>query len=216
MSQKENDQLIPTIIQDYRSGEILMLAYMNKESLELTKKTGYTWFWSRSRQKLWNKGETSGNKQKVKKIFYDCDADTYLVLVDQIGGVACHTGNRSCFYRCLYEEPGFEGVEFDQLSEKSVFNQLFKVIEDRKSKLPDNSYTASLLKSGLSQILAKVKEELFETIEAAEKGKATDLVSEISDLIYHLFVLMAAKNVTIEDVERELKRRRENSLVEKS
>ena len=96
-----NQELIPAIVQDHKTGEVLMLAYMNEESLQLTKETGYTWFWSRSRQKLWNKGETSGNKQVVKELRYDCDEDTYLVLVEQIGNIACHTGSRSCFYRSM-------------------------------------------------------------------------------------------------------------------
>lgn len=108
-----NDQkLIPAIIQDYQTGEVLMLAYMNDESLKRTIETGTTWFWSRSRQQYWNKGETSGNKQIVKELRYDCDEDTYLVLVDQIGGVACHTGNRSCFYRTMFTAEGYENRPF--------------------------------------------------------------------------------------------------------
>lgn len=146
--------LIPAVIQDYRTNEVLMLAYMNKESLEKSLKTGTTWFWSRTKRRLWNKGETSGNIQKIKNIKYDCDGDALLISVEQVGN-ACHTGNRSCFYRTL--ENIDNNLDFEKnyrvSSKQNILDELYNVIESRiKSKVSD-SYTYSLHKKGLDEII---------------------------------------------------------------
>lgn len=207
-----NQNLIPAIVQDYKTGEVLMLAYMNEESLKKTLETGTTWFWSRSRRKYWNKGETSGNKQIVKELRYDCDEDTYLVLVEQVGGVACHTGNRSCFYRLMFTAQGFEDQPFAPKTGKpgasQIFDELFSVIEQRRADMPAGSYTAELFRGGLEKIIDKVEEESAEVIEAAREKVDSEIVWESGDLIYHLFVLLAYKGITLDQVAKELEGRR--------
>src|SRR6267143_1233671 len=190
------DGLIPAIVQDARTREILTLAYMNKEALELTIERGETYFWSRSRQKLWHKGETSGNSQKVVNIRLDCDNDAVLVEVEPTGP-ACHTGSYSCFL----VEPELEGVLKD----------LYSVIEERKEKRPEGSYTTYLFNSGLDKILKKVGEECTETIVAAKNADSQRLVSETGDLIYHLLVLLVERGVTLDEIGRELRTRRNSS-----
>jgi phosphoribosyl-ATP pyrophosphohydrolase/phosphoribosyl-AMP cyclohydrolase len=199
--------LIPAIVQDHRTGEVLMLAYMNDESLKRTKETGYTWFWSRSRQKYWKKGETSGNLQVVKEIRYDCDDDTYLVLVEQIGGKACHTDNRSCFYRQMSPEekdvsddpPHFEGDSF--------LAKLGSIIAERREKMPAGSYTAELFEGGVAKIGSKIMEEAGEVVEAAQDESDKRVVEESADVVYHLMVLLAKRGLDLSDVERELESR---------
>src|SRR5215831_1787606 len=187
------DGLIPAIVQDARTREVLTLAYMNKESLQLTIEKKETWFWSRSRQQLWHKGETSGHSQKVTKLSLDCDSDAVLVEVEPLGP-ACHTGAYSCFG----VEPELEGV----------LQELYSVIEQRKEKRPDGSYTTYLFNSGLDKILKKVGEEATETIVAAKNSDSQRLVSETSDLLYHLLVLLVERGVTLDEITRELKERR--------
>ncbi len=190
--------LIPAIIQDYKTGEVLMLAYMNRESLDKTLETKRTWFFSRSRQKLWCKGETSGNIQIVKEIKYDCDSDTLLVLVDQVGP-ACHTGNRSCFYRTVFTDP--EGVPTNWLSE------LERLVKKRKEEKPEGSYTAKLFQKGLNYIAEKVQEEAGEVIKAAKNESRERLIEESADLLFHLLVLLREKEVDFFEVEKELYKR---------
>ena len=211
--------LIPAIIQDCRTNEVLMLAYMNKESLEKSIQTGTTWFWSREREKLWNKGETSGNIQKIKEIKYDCDGDTLLIKVDQVGN-ACHTGNRSCFFRNIdIEAKNLEKIDWGKLnfdynykglSGKSIniLNELYNVVEDRIKNKSPNSYTYSLHKKGLDEILKKVGEESIEVILSSKYQKNERTVYEIADLMYHLIVLMVEKKITLDQVFEELKSRR--------
>lgn len=182
-------ELIPAIIQENDTGRVLMLAYMNKESLKKTLETGYTWFYSRSRQKLWNKGETSGNVQKVISITPDCDDDTLLVNVEQ-KGPACHTGNKTCFYKG-----------------EDVIKDLYEVVEKRKEEPQEGSYTCYLFEQGLDKILKKCGEESAETIIAAKNYQKTgnkeekeDLKNEICDLIYHLIVMMSDQEIKIEDI----------------
>ena len=207
--------LIPAIIQDCRTNEVLMLAYMNKESLTKSIQTGTTWFWSREREKLWNKGETSGNIQKIKEIKYDCDGDTLLVKVEQVGN-ACHTGNRSCFFRSIdikaknLEKINWEKLDFDYnykgLSGKSIniLNELYDVVEDRIKNKSPNSYTYSLHKKGLDEILKKVGEESIEVILSFKYQKNERAIYEIADLMYHLIVLMVEKKITLKEVCSEL------------
>ena len=187
------DGLIPAVIQDARTREVLTVAYMNKEALQLTLERQETYFWSRSRQQLWHKGETSGNSQKVKKVSLDCDNDAVLVEVEPLGP-ACHKGAYSCFG----VEPELEGV----------LRELYSVVEERKEKRPEGSYTTYLFNSGLDKILKKVGEEATETIVAAKNEDSTRLVSETSDLLYHLLVLLVERGITLEEISRELKSRR--------
>src|SRR5881296_2545711 len=186
------DGLIPAVVQDARTREVLTVAYMNKEALQLTLERNETYFWSRSRQQLWHKGETSGNSQMVVKVSLDCDQDAVLVEVEP-RGPACHTGAYSCFGA----EPEIEGI----------LQELYAVIAQRKEQRPEGSYTTYLFNSGLDKILKKVGEEATETIIAA---KNTDgrLVSETADLIYHLLVLLVERGVTLDEIRRELKERR--------
>ena len=199
--------LIPAIVQDHKTGEILMLAYMNDESLKRTKETGYTWFWSRSRQQYWKKGETSGNLQVVKEMRYDCDEDTYLVLVEQIGGKACHTGTRSCFYRQMTPEEKDVSDSPPRFSSDSFLDELDGIIADRKKELPEGSYTAELFNGGVDKIGAKVTEEAGEVVEAARDESDKRVVSEAADTVYHLMILLAERELSFKDVERELESR---------
>ena len=188
-----SDGLIPAVIQDARTREVLTVAYMNKEALQLTLERHETYLWSRSRQQLWHKGETSGNLQKVTKVCLDCDNDAVLLEVEPLGP-ACHTGAYSCFG----VEPELEGV----------LKELYSVIEERKEKRPEGSYTTYLFNSGLDKILKKVGEEATETIVAAKNTDGQRLVSETSDLLYHLLVLLVERGATLDEIARELKERR--------
>ena len=187
------DGLIPAVIQDVRTREVLTVAYMNQEALRLTLERGETWLWSRSRNQLWHKGETSGNSQKVVNISLDCDDDTVLVEVEP-KGPACHTGAYSCFGT----EPGLEGVLED----------LYNLIQERKEQRPEGSYTTYLFNSGLDKILKKVGEEATETVVAAKNPDSARLTAETADLLYHLMVMLVERGVELEDVIRELKDRR--------
>ncbi len=187
--------LIPAIVQDASTREVLTLAYMNRESLARTIETRETWFWSRSRNELWHKGETSGNTQQVVDLVADCDDDAIVVLVTP-AGPACHTGARSCFD--LKQDEDLAGV----------LTQLYKLIESRERERPEGSYTTYLFDQGIDKILKKVGEESAETIIAAKNEETTPLVSEVSDLIYHLLVLLVARGVSLDQVREELVLRR--------
>ncbi len=190
------DGLIPAVIQDAHTREVLTVAYMNREALQLTIERGETYLWSRSRKQLWHKGETSGNSQKVVGVRLDCDDDTVLVEVEP-KGPACHTGAYSCFGT----EPGIEGVLED----------LYRLIEQRKEQRPEGSYTTYLFNSGLDKILKKVGEEATETVVAAKNPDAARLTAETADLLYHLMVLLVERGIELEDVMRELKDRKSPS-----
>jgi phosphoribosyl-ATP pyrophosphohydrolase/phosphoribosyl-AMP cyclohydrolase len=187
--------LIPAIVQDAETREVLTLAYMNRESLERTIETRETWFWSRSRNELWHKGETSGNTQQVVDVAVDCDSDAIVVLVKP-AGPACHTGARSCFDLKQHEDLG------------ALLAQLSALIESRERERPDGSYTTYLFDHGLDKILKKVGEESAETIIAAKNEHTKPLVSEVSDLIYHLLVLLVARGVSLDQIRDELALRR--------
>jgi phosphoribosyl-ATP pyrophosphohydrolase/phosphoribosyl-AMP cyclohydrolase len=189
--------LIPAIVQDYYTKQVLMLAYMNEESLKLTLEKGETYFFSRSRGKIWHKGETSGNTQKVKKIFYDCDEDALLIQVEA-KGPACHTGNITCFYRSFDEETE-DGIE--------ILNKLYERIKGRKINPVEGSYTNYLFEKGINKILKKVGEEATEVVIAAKNDSKDEIVYEVSDLIYHLIVLLVEKNITLNDIYNELEKR---------
>jgi phosphoribosyl-ATP pyrophosphohydrolase/phosphoribosyl-AMP cyclohydrolase len=194
--------LAPAIVQDAKTGEVLMLAWMNAEAWQLTQDTGEAHFWSRSRQSLWHKGETSGNVQHVVEIRLDCDEDTILLRVEP-AGPACHTGEHSCFFQFV---SGRRSTVGDQPS--NVLDQLYHVILDRKQNPRPDSYTAQLFERGLAEISKKLGEESVEVIVAALGQPDERLVSETADLLYHSLVLLAARNVSLEQVEQELERRR--------
>jgi len=209
IDEDKNSGLIPAVIQDYRTKEVLMLAYMDKESLKKSLSTGTTWFWSRTKKRLWNKGETSGNIQKIKGIKYDCDGDTLLISVEQIGN-ACHTGMRSCFYRTL--ENIDSNLDFKKYSKENlkqnILDELYGVIESRIKNKVSNSYTYSLHKKGLDEIIKKFGEESVEVILSSKHQKKKDMVSEMADLVYHLLVLMVEKKIALNELFNELKDRR--------
>lgn len=191
--------LLPAIIQDHLTGEVLMQAYMNSESLQRTIDSGRTWFFSRSRRQLWNKGETSGHFQFVKAIRYDCDLDTLLLLVEQ-RGPACHTNEHTCFHRSLNGEP-LQPANYEALS------RLYKLIRERRRLMPPGSYTTSLFDKGTDTILKKVGEESTELIVAAKGGDREEIVYEAADLFYHVGVLLAMADVSLADIQEELLKR---------
>jgi phosphoribosyl-ATP pyrophosphohydrolase/phosphoribosyl-AMP cyclohydrolase len=193
--------LVPCVVQDWRSGEVLMLAYMNTESLEKTIESGTTWFFSRSRARLWNKGETSGNLQRVVELRYDCDGDTVLALVEQTGP-ACHTGARTCFEGRVLSTAADTGPLFLTLSD------LYQTIQSRKGSRPETSYTARLFAGGIPAIGAKVEEEAAEVVEAAAAQDPGHTVYEAGDVLYHLLVLLAELDIELDAVWRELERRK--------
>lgn len=193
----DNDGLIPAIIQDNTSGKVLMLAYMNEQSLLKTIKTKETWFFSRSRQELWNKGATSGNKQQVKNISYDCDGDAILIEVEQLG-VACHTGEISCFCNSIDKQNN---------TSREIIYDLIKVINKRAKDRSEDSYTTYLFDKGIDKVLKKIGEEASEVIIGAKNENKEELTWELADLIYHSLVLMEMTDVTITDLKDELVKR---------
>ena len=210
------DGLVPAIVQDAVRGDVLMLAWMNRESLALTLAEGRTVFWSRSRRELWRKGETSGNVQRVRDIRLDCDGDTLLVSVDQAGGVACHTGRRSCFFQALEEAEGTADGAGDT-ADTGADGSLARRLEARKTADPATSWTARLYAQGLDAILGKVGEEAIETVLAAKGGDRSRVVAETADLWYHTLVMLANLGLGPEDVLEELDRRAGKSgLAEKA
>ena len=211
----DEDGLVPAIVQDAVRGDVLMLAWMSRESLALTLKEGRTVFWSRSRGALWRKGETSGNVQRVRDVRLDCDGDTLLVTVDQAGGGACHTGRRSCFFRPF--EAGSGGREADGSLSGGALASLARRIEARKSADPATSWTARLHAGGIDAILKKVGEEATETVLAAKGGDRSRIVGETADLWFHTLVMLANFGLGPEDVLGELDRRAGRSgLAEKA
>lgn len=186
--------LIPAIIQDADTSKVLMLGYMNEESLKITQETGKVTFWSRTRKCLWTKGETSGNFLNVVSIKEDCDKDTLLIKVNPVGPV-CHTGSDTCF---------------DEVNEADCimfFKTLQKFIERRHAEMPEGSYTTSLFKAGVNKMAQKVGEEAVETVIEATNGTDGRLIYEASDLMYHLIVLLTSKGLSIEDIAQDLKKR---------
>jgi phosphoribosyl-ATP pyrophosphohydrolase/phosphoribosyl-AMP cyclohydrolase len=197
--QYDDRGLVPAIVQDYLDGTVLMMAWMNADSLQKTLETGETWFWSRSRQAFWNKGATSGHMQKVKAIRYDCDSDALLVTVEQIGDIACHTGERSCFHQIngtIAPPPA------DTLS------QVFAVICDRRDHPSEGSYTRQLFDGGDNKILKKIGEEAAEVVMACKDDDPDAIAGEAADLLYHTLVAIAHHKVDLKAVYRKLQERR--------
>lgn len=189
----DQNGLIPAVVQDYYTREVLILAYMNKESLEKTLKTNLATFWSRSRQELWTKGETSGNFLEVVKIKYDCDEDALLLEVIP-KGPSCHTGHISCFYRDYYINDSLNKGNL------TILKEIEDTIESRRNNPDKESYTNYLLKEGLDKICKKVGEEATETVIAAKNDNKKEIAAEAGDLIYHLEVLLAERGMTLKDV----------------
>ncbi|ANA80323.1 bifunctional phosphoribosyl-AMP cyclohydrolase/phosphoribosyl-ATP diphosphatase HisIE [Paenibacillus glucanolyticus] len=205
--------LVPTIVQDAQSKEVLMMAYMNRESLRLTLESGETWFWSRSREELWHKGATSGNVQTVVSMTYDCDGDTLLVKVNP-NGPACHTGQTTCFHNEItvpgqQSEPANQGTAAESGERFAVLAELEEVIAQREIERPEGAYTTYLFDKGVDKILKKVGEEASETIIAAKNKDNAELKLEISDLIYHLLVLLQERKLPLDEIMDELSRRHE-------
>lgn len=193
--------LVPTVVQHYKTGEVLMVAYMNEESFAKTIETGRMTYYSRSRQTLWTKGETSGHYQFVKSLQIDCDKDTILAKVSQIGP-ACHTGSPTCFFTDLVRK------EYDDTNPLTVFEDVFQVILDRREHPKDGSYTNYLFNKGIDKILKKVGEEITEIVIAAKNPDSDELKYEISDFLYHIMVLMAERGLSWKDITDELAERR--------
>ena len=198
---QNSDGLVPVIVQDYRTDEVLMLAYMNEEAFDTTINIGKMTYYSRSRKELWTKGLTSGHIQYVKSLSADCDYDTILAKVSQIG-VACHTGNKSCFFNEIVKK------EYVEKNPQKVLGDVYNIILDRKENPKEGSYTNLLLDKGLDHLLTKVGEENTEIIIAAKNTDHEQLKLEISDYIYHLMVLMAEKDISWEEITQELSQRR--------
>ncbi|AGA59543.1 phosphoribosyl-ATP pyrophosphohydrolase [Thermobacillus composti KWC4] len=196
-----DDGLVPAVVQDAVSKEVLMLAYMNRESLAKTLETGETWFWSRSRGELWNKGATSGHKQKVKSIAYDCDGDALLVQVEQIGP-ACHTGKYTCFHHEI--KPDGNAEREPAADRFRMIGELERIIAKRYAERPEGTYTTYLFEKGIDKILKKVGEETAEVIIAAKNRDNDELRYETADLIFHMMVLLRERGLPLDDVMAEL------------
>ena len=195
-----SDGMIPVVVQDYKNLEVLMVAYMNREAFEKTVESGKMTYWSRSRNELWQKGATSGHVQYVKQLSIDCDNDTILAKVQQIGA-ACHTGNRSCFYREILKK------DYHETNPAIVFDHLYKLIEDRKQHPKEGSYTNYLFEQGIDKILKKVGEEATEIIIAAKNPNQEEVKYEMCDFLYHMMVLMAERGITWDDIMEEMAKR---------
>ena len=204
---KFNDKgLIPAVLQDCESGEVLMVAYMNETALKKSLQTEKAYFWSRSRQKLWLKGETSGNYQLIEEIKIDCDSDTLLIKVKP-QGPACHTGHKSCFYRVI-EGNEIREKESESFNDKTQFLQtLTDIIYSRKENLPEDSYTSYLFTEGIDKICKKIGEEATEVVIAAKNEVEDEIIYESADLIYHLLVILTLYDITPGKVIAELEQR---------
>ena len=196
--------LIPAVVQNASTKEVLMVAYMNSESLEKTVESGHATFWSRSRQELWEKGATSGNYMNVEEIRVDCDADCLLLLVNP-DGPACHTGARSCFFRKL-ENGALK--EFDKADSSDILQRLMEVTQDRKKNPKEGSYTNYLFQKGEDKILKKVGEEAAEVVIAGKNRSKSEISYETADLMYHLTAMLADNDMTWNDIFDELEKRR--------
>ena len=189
--------LVVAVAQDYSTNEVLMVAYMNREALEITLNEKRACYYSRSRKSLWRKGETSGHFQNLKGLYYDCDADAILMKVEQVGN-ACHTGAYSCFFNKVYEE---------NVTDQAILSRVYNQIMSRRENPQEGSYTNYLFDKGLDKILKKVGEETSEVIIGAKNKNKDELVYEMCDLIYHAMVLMVNEGVTMDDLKAELTKR---------
>jgi phosphoribosyl-ATP pyrophosphohydrolase/phosphoribosyl-AMP cyclohydrolase len=200
-------KLLPVVVQDHESLEVLMVAFMDKEAYELTLSSGFAHYFSRSKNRIWKKGEESGNVQAVQEIRLDCDSDSILLKVKQSGGVACHTGRRSCFFQNVSEDM-LEGEILQDMSSKyNAFDRLFHIIEERKHESKESSYTASLFAKGENSILKKVCEEAGELCFAVKDKNRDEVIAECADLVYHMSVALSYSGVSIKEVEDKISSR---------
>ncbi len=200
------DNLIPVITQDATTNEVLMLAYMNQEALELTIKTNYAHYFSRSKQRIWKKGESSNHLQEIVEILVDCDNDTLLLKVNQ-EGVACHTGRKSCFFTNLNTNKTISDVQIDTSSAYGIIDTLYHVIQEKKNDDPTKSYTAKLLQGKQNSMLKKIVEESGEFTFAIKDNDTEEIIYEAADITYHVLVALASKNISPDRVKQELARR---------
>ena len=202
----EKQALLPVIVQDNRTNEVLMMAYMNKEALKLSLQTKFAHYFSRSKQRIWKKGESSGHTQEIVSFFIDCDNDTLLIKVNQ-KGVACHTGRRSCFFTELQSGEITCDVEVNTQASYGVIDTLYHTIQERKNADPKVSWTAKLFSKGENTILKKVVEEAGEYCFAHKDNDEKEMVYEAADLTYHMLVALASKNISPDRIKQELARR---------
>jgi len=198
--------LIPVVIQDWRDGSLLMLAYMNPESIKLTLEKKTVHFWSRWRNRIWEKGETSGNKLMLKDIFVDCDGDTLLVKAEPLGPT-CHTNEKTCFFMRLQDDGSVDGIKTTDGFAGGILDKLYRTIEDRKAHPSAESYTSKLLMGGVDKVLKKVVEEAGEVALAAKGGKKEEIIHETADLLFHTLVALGYADIKPEEVYKELARR---------
>ncbi len=202
----KNDGMVPVIVQDSTTNEVLMLAYMNKEAVNLTLETSFAHYFSRSKQRIWRKGESSGHTQEVVDIFMDCDNDTLLLKVIQTG-VACHTGRKSCFFTNIKTEQIVSDVEVDTTNAYGVIDTLYHTIQKRKNADPETSWTAKLLKGSQNSMLKKIVEEAGEFTFAVKDDDTEEIIYEGADLMYHCLVALASKNISPDRIKQELTKR---------
>tara|TARA_Y100001968_G_scaffold324803_1_gene364879 strand:- start:1308 stop:1970 length:663 start_codon:yes stop_codon:yes gene_type:complete len=202
----DEKDLIPAIAQDWLDGAVLMMAWMNRQSLDLTLQTGEIHYWSRSRKEIWHKGATSGHFQKLKGIRYDCDSDAILLSIEQIGSIACHQGKRSCFFHKINLDSSNEFIS--SFPPSDACSELFKIIEQRELNPQEGSYTNSLLKEGDNKILKKIGEESAEFVMACKDNDSKEIANEAADLIFHLQVALKNHEVEWNDVLKVLAERR--------
>jgi phosphoribosyl-ATP pyrophosphohydrolase/phosphoribosyl-AMP cyclohydrolase len=200
------DGLLPVITQQFDSGEVLMMAYMNEEALNLTLATNEVHYFSRTKQRIWKKGESSGHIQQVKQILVDCDNDTVLIKVDQVG-VACHTGRQSCFFTDLKHDEAILNVKEEMTQTYGIIETLYQTISSRRFGDPEESYTAKLLQGKQNSMLKKICEEASEFTFAIKDGQNDEIVYECADLAYHILVALASKNISPDRVKQELAKR---------
>lgn len=197
--------LVAAVLQDFQTNEVLMVGFMNEAALKKTIETGEAWFFSRSRQELWHKGETSGHRQLIKEIKVDCDGDALLLKVESIGGCVCHTGHRSCFFRSLGKPEEENAPERDDFQ---LLNNLYQLILDRKANPKEDSYTCYLWAQGQDKMLKKVGEEAAEVIIGSKNNSKDEVIYETADLLYHLLVLLAWHGIKPAAIIKELEKRR--------
>jgi phosphoribosyl-ATP pyrophosphohydrolase/phosphoribosyl-AMP cyclohydrolase len=193
--------LIPVIAQDYRTGEVRMLAWANEEAIKKTLETGYAHYYSRSRQKIWKKGETSGELQRVKEVRVDCDEDAVIYIIEQEKNKACHTGERNCFYRSINAQKITKPLPFE------VLPRLQEIIRERLEKKPEDSYTVKLVEKGKERVFQKLGEESVETLIALMKGNKEEIIYETADMLYMLLVSLEVSGIDIKEVMEELIKR---------
>ena len=203
----EKTPLIPAIAQDHAQGDVLMQAYMNEEAYNATLETGYAHYFSRSKQRLWKKGEESGNLQIVKEVLIDCDGDCVLLKIEQIGGAACHTGRRSCFYTSVTQGKEISAPLFNPAEKYDTVDTLYHTILERKNASPEESYTAKLLHKGENTILKKCIEEAGEFCLAVKDSDEEEIIYEAADVVYHGLVALGHKNISPDRITQELRRR---------